>query len=73
MNGLSLGTHLAALGALVLNLWLAGDVVEAIAGHYVRGGFEMLLILGYAVFVLGVRVPLAFWRRPEEEPRDEAE
>jgi len=60
MNGLSLGTHVAAFVALVLNLWLAG--------HYVRGGFEMVLIGGYAVLVLGIRVPLAFWRRPEEEP-----
>lgn len=59
--------------ALVLNLWLAGDLVEAWAGHYARGGFEMLLIVAYVVFVLGIRVPLAFWRRPAEEPRDPRE
>jgi hypothetical protein len=68
MNGLSISTHVAAFIALVLNLWLAGDLVETLAGHYARGGFEMLLIVGYAVFVLGIRIPLAFWRRPEEEP-----
>ena len=71
MNGLSLWTHIAALVALVVNLWIAGDYVEAWAGHAARSGFELLLILGYAVFVLGIRVPLAFWRRPEEPPRDD--
>lgn len=68
MNGLSLWTHLAAVVALVINLWIAGDFVEAWLGHGARSGFELLLILGYAVFVLGIRVPLAFWRRPQEPP-----
>jgi len=68
MNGLSWWMHLAAFAALVVNLWIAGDFVEALLGHVARSGFELLLILGYAMFVLGIRVPLAFWRRPQEPP-----
>ena len=68
MNGLSLSTHVAALVALVINLWIGGDLVEAWVGHAARSGFELLLMLGYVVFVLGIRVPLAFWRRPQEPP-----
>lgn len=68
MNGLSLWTHLAAAAALIVNLWIAGDFVEAWAGHAARSAFELLLMLGYVVFVLGIRVPLAFWRRPQEPP-----
>ena len=52
------GRHLLAFAALVVNLWLGGDLVEALAGHVVRSAFELLLILGYAVLVLGVRFPL---------------
>ena len=68
MNGLSLGTHIAAVVALVINLWAGGDLVEAWIGHTARSGFELLLMLGYMVFVLGIRAPLAFWRRPQEPP-----
>ncbi len=52
------GRHLLVFAALVVNLWLGGDLVEALAGHAVRSAFELLLILGYAVLVLGVRFPL---------------
>ena len=68
MNGLSLWTHLAAVAALVVNLWIGGDFVEAWVGHAARSAFELLLMLGYVVFVLGIRVPLLFWRRPQEPP-----
>lgn len=70
MNGLSLWTHLAAAAALIVNLWIGGDFVEAWLGHAARSGFELLLMLGYVVFVLGIRVPLAFWRRPQEPPNE---
>ena len=66
---MGLGRHLLVLSALVVNLWLAGDFVEAVAGHYARGGFELLLILGYMVLVLRVRFP---FRPPEEGDRDES-
>ncbi len=56
------------LSALVVNLWLGGDLVEAVAGRYARGGFELLLILGYMVLVLRVRFP---FRSSEEGGRDE--
>jgi len=68
MNGLSLTTRVAALIALIANLWIGGDYIEGWFGHTARSGAELLLMLGYAVFVLGVRVPLAFWRRPQEPP-----
>ena len=54
---MGLRRHLLVLSALVVNLWLGGDLVEAVAGHYARGGFELLLILGYMVLVLRVRFP----------------
>jgi type VI protein secretion system component VasK len=73
MNGLSLWTHLAAVAALVVNLWVGGDFVEAWFGHAARSAFELLLMLGYVVFVLGIRVPLAFWRRPQEPPNERGE
>lgn len=56
------------LSALVVNLWLGGDLVNAVAGHYARGGFELLLILAYMVVVLRVRFP---FRAPGEGDRDE--
>ena len=68
MSGFSVWTHLAAAAALLVNLWIGGDFVDAWWGRTARNGFELLLIFGYAVFVLGVRVPFAFWRRPETPP-----
>lgn len=53
-DGLTLVRHVLLLTALVVNLWIGGDLVEELAGHVVRSGFELLLILGYAWFVLGV-------------------
>ncbi len=46
--------HALIFVALVVNLWVGGDMVESIAGRYARGGFELLLISGYLVFVLRV-------------------
>ncbi len=48
--------HLVIFAALIVNLWLAGDVVEAWLGRYVRTGFEVTLILGYLWFIVGIRV-----------------
>ena len=44
--------HAIIFVALVVNLWVGGDMVESVAGPYARGGFELLLISGYLVFVL---------------------
>jgi len=52
--------HVAVLGLLVLDLAVGGPVVGKLAGHWGVIGFEFLLILGYALFVLQV----APWRRP---------
>ena len=54
--------HLLAFAALLVNLWLAGDLVESLAGGAARAAFEFTLIAAYAWFVLGVRVP-PVWRR----------
>lgn len=58
--------HLVIFAALLVNLWLGGDLVEALAGSYVRGLFELLLILGYLWFVVGLGSLLR--RRPDEPP-----
>ena len=59
--------HLVIFVALVVNLWLAGDVVEAWLGHYVRGAFEMTLIFGYMWFIVGMRVIRRSRGRDERE------
>jgi hypothetical protein len=56
-----LAWQLAALAALVVNLWIGGDYVEAWFGHAARAAFEIALIVLYVALVLGVRSPL---RRP---------
>jgi hypothetical protein len=60
---IGLPLHLLVLVALVVNLWFGGDLVEAWAGHFARAVFEIVLILGYVVLVIGMRVPLRWWRR----------
>ncbi len=62
---MGLWRHLLVFVALVVNLWIGGDLVEAVAGHYARGGFELLLIFGYLWFVIGFRGLL---RRRSDEP-----
>ncbi len=54
MVSLGLGRHLLVLMALVVNLWIGGDLVEAWLGHYARGGFELAVIFGYLWLVLGL-------------------
>jgi hypothetical protein len=57
--------HLLVFAALVVNLWVGGDIVEAFAGPVVRGAFELVLILGYLWFVIGLGGLL---RRSTDEP-----
>lgn len=56
MERIGLATHLLVLAALVVNLWLGGDLVEGWAGRLARAAFEVALIAGYVVLVLGFRV-----------------
>jgi hypothetical protein len=58
--------HVLVLAALVVNLWVGGDLIEAWAGHMARSGFEAVLILGYLVLVLRVGGLLG----PSGEDRD---
>lgn len=69
MNGIGLGTHLLIFGALVVNLWVGGDLVEAATSHQLRGLFELALILGYLWFVIGIQVPLPGSKRWRERRR----
>ena len=54
MGRISLTTHLVVLAAMVVNLWVGGDLVEMWAGHVARSAFELALIAGYVVLVLGL-------------------
>ena len=56
---MSLITHLFVFGLLVVDLIFGGEVVERFGGRWATMGFEFVLILGYALFVL----QLAPWRR----------
>ena len=56
MERIGLATHLLVLAAPVVNLWLGGNLVEGWAGHLARAAFEVALISGYVVLVLGFRV-----------------
>ena len=69
MNGIGLGTHLLIFAALIVNLWLGGDLVERATNHQLRGLFEAVVILGYVWFVLGMQVPLPGSRRWRERRR----
>lgn len=65
--GMGFGRHLLVFGALAVNLWVGGELVEASAGHYARGGFELALIFGYLLLVL--RIPFGLGReRPSNSP-----
>lgn len=39
---------------MVVNLWVGGDLVEVWAGHVARLAFELTLVAGYVVLVLGL-------------------
>ena len=67
---LNLGTHLVVFVALVINLWVGGDLIEAWLGGPARQIFEITLILGYLWFVLGITAPLP-WHRPAEDGRED--
>ena len=57
--------HLVVFAALVVNLWVGGALIEQLAGLFVRGGFEMLLIFGYLHFMWGF--PGKLRRSPEDD------
>ena len=57
--------HLLVFLALVVNLWVGGDLVEDFAGGVARVLFELTLIGGWLWLVVGVGGLL---RRGEDEP-----
>ena len=73
MHEIGWGKHTLVFVAVVINLWVGGDYIEAWFGHYARAGFEMLLILGWLTLIVGMRAPLP-WRHPKDgEPDAPAE
>lgn len=66
MNDISLTKHAVILVALVVNLWVGGDYIEAWFGHGWRAAFELALIFGWMTLIVGMRAPLP-WRRPRED------
>ncbi len=63
---MGLWRHLLVFAALVVNLWVGGDIIEQLAGLVARSAFELALILGYLWFVIGFRGLLR--RRPGDPP-----
>ena len=62
--------------ALVMNLWIGGDLVEGWLGgarfaHIARSVLEIALIGAWLILVVGMRAPFP-WRRPKPED-DEGE
>ena len=51
---MGLWRHLLVFAALIVNLWVGGDLLDVLAGPAARGAFELLLILGYLWFVVGL-------------------
>ncbi|MGE3960523.1 MAG: hypothetical protein AB7F65_02435 [Dehalococcoidia bacterium] len=66
MNDIGISKHALILAALVVNLWVGGDFIEMWFGHVARAAFELVLILGYMVLILGITAPLP-WRRKKDE------
>lgn len=66
MNEIGFGKHLVIFTAVVINLWFGGDLIEAWLGHAPRAAFEIVMILGYMVLILGITAPLP-WRRKKDE------
>ena len=67
MSEVGLLKHLAIFIALIVNLWFGGDLVQAWAGHTARTVMECTLILGWMTLVLGMRAPLPWRRRKDED------
>lgn len=66
VNEIGFGKHAIILTAVIINLWVGGDYIESWFGHGWRTVFELLLILGYMVLILGITAPLP-WRRKKDE------
>lgn len=70
MNDIGITKHLVIFTALIINLWIGGDLIEVWQGHAVRTIFELVMILGYMVLILGITAPLPWRRKKDEEPSE---
>lgn len=68
MSDIGFGKHMLIFVAVVINLWVGGDYIEAWFGAVARTAFELVLILGYMVLILGITAPLP-WRRKRDETK----
>ncbi|MDA0815795.1 MAG: hypothetical protein O2924_04410 [Chloroflexi bacterium] len=66
MNDIGLAKHIVIFVALLINLWVAGDLIQAWVGPFWRTVFELTLILGWMTIILGMRAPLP-WRRAKDD------
>jgi len=58
--------NIAAIAALIVILWVGGNLFEEFIGRIWRAIFEFLLILMYAIVVLKFRVPIPFLNKKKE-------
>ncbi len=77
MSELGWAAQAGILLALVVNLWIGGDLVESWLGgarfaHIARSVLEIALIGAWLILVVGMRAPLP-WRRPKPEDDERRE
>ena len=59
--------NIAAIAALIVILWIGGNLFEEFIGRIWRAIFEFLLILMYAIVVLKFRIPIPFLYKKKED------
>tara|TARA_B100000700_G_C14829415_1_gene753780 strand:- start:225 stop:443 length:219 start_codon:yes stop_codon:yes gene_type:complete len=67
MNTGELLKNIASLAALIIILWLGGNLLEEFIGRIGRAIFEFFLILIYAIIVLKFRIPIPFLKKKKED------
>jgi hypothetical protein len=70
VNDIGITRHIVVFVALVINLWVGGDLIEAWAGTTWRTAFELTLILGWMTIIVGMRAPLP-WRRSRSDDAED--
>ena len=71
MSDIGWGKHAVIMVAMVINLWVGGDLVEIWLGHFARAAFEVTLILGWLTLIVGMRAPLPWRYGKREDERGE--
>jgi len=58
--------NIVSIAALIIILWIGGNLFEEFSGPIWRAIFEFLLILIYVIIVLKFRIHLPFLRKKKE-------